>query len=258
MAIIVKRDDRANAVTFKGSTFATYWNGLLSASAGTEAGTVNVTNLAQTSGSNISYEYYEVPYTTFADATGSAFASVAETVEYINSVAIQAADAGGFETNQSNFFINGNTLDVSILADASASIALTGSANDFNTYVSQDIPVNIYNTSSGVMEFTHLLREDVVEVEVGYFVNSDVADANHEVSIKFTDNTGVTFSKAVTNAAVDSAAEDVEFLTLIPFYIGDNLITHPDTAVTASGEIFLTPSEDATFKIKNVTIYLTR
>lgn len=259
MAIIVKKDDRANAVVFQGSSFATYWNGLLTAETGSDSSnTINIVNTAQTSGSTKVYEFYEVDYTDFADATGSAFADRDAAIAYINDTANEPADTGGFETNQSNFFIDGNPLVVTVGSGSDQAIFLTGSTNDFNTFVTEDIPVNIYNTSSGVMEFTHMLSSDVITCEVSYFVNSDVADASHEMFITFTDNVGTTFNKTVTQTQVDSADEDVEFLTVIPFYIGDNLKPHPDTAQTASGEIFFNPSEDADLKVKNITLYLNR
>lgn len=267
MAIRIYKNSQANAVIFEGSTFSTSWNGLLTASVnGADSNAIDILNTAGTSGSIVdftatgsnNYEYFRYPYTSFTDASGSAFASATEAVEYINSVSNRPASQGGFETNQSNFFINGNTTDFTVLAGVSQSINLGGSANDFNTYVPEDIPSNIYSTSSGLMHFNNLESNDVINMELGYFVNTDVADMNHSIKIEFTDNTGIKFSKSVQLAKVDSAAEDVEFLTTIPFYIGDNLINHPTTSVTASGEIFFTPDEDSDVKIKNITLYLTR
>lgn len=267
MAIRVYKNDKANAVVFEGASFSTSWNGLLTASINaSDSNTIDILNTAATSGSIVdftltgsnSYEYFRYPYTAFVDETGSAFASATETINYINDVANKPADQGGFETNQSDFFINGNTKDFTVAADTSQSIFLTGSANDFNTYVPDDIPTNIYSTSSGLMHFNNLQPSDVINMELGYFVNTDVADMNHSIKIEFTDNTGVKFSKSVQLAKVDSADENVEYLTVIPFYIGENLITHPTTSVTASGEIFFTPDEGADIKIKNLTLYLTR
>lgn len=258
MAIKVSLDQQANAILFQGSSLATYWNGILSASAGDETGTVNIINTAATSGSNTIYEYYEIPYTDFQDGDGNGFGSVALAVKHINDTANRPSPLGGFETNQSNVFINGDTLNYEVLAGVSQSIFLTGSTNDFNTYVNADIPGNLYSTSSGLFHFADLESRDVLNLEFAYRINTDVADTGHSIKLEFTDNTGVVFDKTLTQTAVEPADEDVEFISIVPFYIGDNLITHPSTGVTASAELFFVPEEDATIKVKNITMYLNR
>ena len=67
MAIRVYKDEAANAVIFEGSSFNTYWNGLLTASVNDqESSSIDILNLAATSGSTLdflatgsnAYEYF--------------------------------------------------------------------------------------------------------------------------------------------------------------------------------------------------------
>jgi|14BtaG_2_1085337.scaffolds.fasta_scaffold01649_11 hypothetical protein len=256
MSIIVKRDDRANAIVFQGSSFPTYWNGLLTAELTSGSTTnINIVNEAASSGSSEIYEYYNYAYTNFLKEDGSAFSSATEAIDYINELANQHSPLAGFQTAQSDYFINGNLAEFSATSSETVKISVTGSTNDFNTFVNGDIG-RIYDTGAEKFYFNELDRRDFLDLEVSYFTNFDVADASHEIELRFTDTAGITFSKTVTQTQVDSADQDVEFITIIPFYIGDNLIV--SGAATASAELFFTPAEDAMIKIKNFTLYLNR
>jgi len=74
--------------------------------------------------------------------------------------------------------------------------------------------------------------------------------------MRFRDNQGTQYARTTTLPAVDSADEDVAYLTTIPFVVGTNLIK--SGSVTGSAQLFFTPDEDGTIKIKNITTYLTR
>ncbi len=253
MAIKIKRDDRANAVVFQGSTFPTYWNGLLTASLHSGSATrIDIENTSATTGSKIGYEYYNYPISAFEKADGSTFSSSLETIDYINDLANQHSPLAGFQTIET---LNNTTADFTASLATPVTLSFSGSSDNFNTFVEGDI-VEIYNTSSYVFNFQDLTREDFIDLEVNYQVNSDVADAAHEIELRFVDNTGTQYSKTVTQTQVDSADEDVDFITTIPFYIGDNLILNGSDS--GSAQLFFTPDEDATIKVKNFTIYLNR
>ena len=256
MAIKVRRDERANAVIFEGASFASYWNGLLSASAGDTTDTVNVKNTAATSGSNIVYEYYEIPYTQFQDSAGSGFASVAATVQHINDTANTIAQLSGFESNQTGYDTTGTTFLINATGSVSHSFVVTGSSYDFNTYNVDDVPNNFFSTASGLIFFDNAVSRDTMQIELDYIVNADVANSGHFIKIEFTDNNGDVYSKSVTNAAVNSADEDVSYLTTIPVYVGDDLIT--SASVTSSAELFIQCNEDSEVKVKAINVYLTR
>lgn len=256
MAIKIRRDERANAVIFEGASFASYWNGLLSASAGTTADTVNVQNTAASSGSDTVYEYYEIPYTEFQDSTGTAFGSVADTVKHINDTANTNAQISGFESNQTGFDTTGQTYLINATGSVSHSFVVTGSIYDFNTYNTDDIPNNFFSTASGLIFFDNAVSRDTMQLELDYIVNADVANSGHFIKIQYVDNNGNIFSKSITNAAVNSADEDVAYLTTIPVYVGSNLIT--SASVTASAELFIQCNEDSEIKVKAINVYLTR
>ena len=107
MAIRVKRDDRANAVVFEGSSLPSYWNGLLTASLSSgSTDRIDIINVAGTSGSwadpnaNKAYEYYRVEYTLFRDADNGEFANATEAINHINATANQHSPLSGFEQLQ--------------------------------------------------------------------------------------------------------------------------------------------------------------
>lgn len=85
MTIKVRRNVAGNCVVFEGSSQPVYWNACLSAEEdATVAGTVNIINNFHTTPSETFYEFYRIPYTEFVDADHNPFASVTDTVAYIN------------------------------------------------------------------------------------------------------------------------------------------------------------------------------
>lgn len=262
MAITVKRDDRANAVIFQGSSLPSYWNGLLTASLSSgSTDRIDIINTAGTSGSwndptiTKAYEYYEVEYTMFRDASGNAFANAVDTVNHINTTANQHSPLSGFETIITGNRTSTETYNVTASAGESVLVEFTGSSNNYNTFVTEDI-LKIYDTGSHTFNFNQLVSQDAIEVSVEYVVNTDVADAGHEIQLRFINNIGLSYTSSTTQTQVQSADEDVDYITTLPFYIGDDLVLNGTNS--GSAQLFFSPDEDATIKVKNITTFLTR
>ena len=130
MAIRIYKDEKANSVIFEGATFPSYPNGLLTASVNTtDTGSIDVLNIAATSGSTIdftatgsnSYELFRYPYTSFVDVTGSAFSSSADFVTYFNTVAQQpsineviTSNVQGYYGLLSGYYFDGSSTFIEI------------------------------------------------------------------------------------------------------------------------------------------------
>lgn len=262
MAIRVKRDDRANAVVFEGSSLPSYWNGLLTASLSSgSTDRIDIINIAGTSGSwddpnaNKAYEYYRVEYTLFRDENNGEFVNATEAINHINQTANQHSPLSGFETITVGDRISTGTYNVTASAGISTLIQFTGSNSNYNTFVSADI-TQVYNTSSHIFEFNQLVALDSVNITLEYTINTDVADSGHEIELVFTNNSGSNFTISTTQTQVQSAGEDVEYITSIPFYIGEDLILKGSNS--GSAQLFFNPDEDATMKVKRITTFLTR
>ncbi len=92
MAIQVVRNDRGNIIEFKGSSQPIYWNNALSAVANAlSADTLDIINLTGsvdiTALSGRSYEFYQMPFTSFTDLSGDSFPTTLSAIEYINEAA---------------------------------------------------------------------------------------------------------------------------------------------------------------------------
>jgi hypothetical protein len=86
MAIIIKRNEAGNCITFEGSSNPVYWNACLSGEVHTEDSTlVNVVNDIKTSTNGVKeYEFFKIPYNLFRDADGNPFVDAAAVVSYID------------------------------------------------------------------------------------------------------------------------------------------------------------------------------
>ena len=158
MAIRIYKDEKANSVIFEGATFPSYPNGLLTASVNADdTGSIDVLNIAATSGSTIdftatgsnSYELFRYPYTSFIDATGSAFSSSADLVTYFNTVAQQPSINEVITSNVQGYY---GLLSGYYFGGTSTFVAIDETLT--NTYI--DIPIEIH--PSGTFDY----RPDVM------------------------------------------------------------------------------------------------
>jgi hypothetical protein len=87
MTIRVSRNAAGNCLNFIGSSLPAYYNACLSGAVDSDLpDTVNVVNDIQTANNpnaEIRYEFYQIPFTEFADSDGNSFANAQETADYI-------------------------------------------------------------------------------------------------------------------------------------------------------------------------------
>ena len=95
MAIKVVRNEAGNCINFEGSTNPVYWNACLSAEVASGfPDRINIINDIRTSQSDgIVYEFYQIPYTDFIDASGNGFASATEAANHITLIGNVSAPA---------------------------------------------------------------------------------------------------------------------------------------------------------------------
>ena len=89
MTIKISRNAAGNCLNFVGSSLPAYFNACLSGAVDTDvADTVNVVNDIQTANNpnaQIAYEFFQIPFTEFADKDGNGFANAQEAADYITS-----------------------------------------------------------------------------------------------------------------------------------------------------------------------------
>ena len=259
--IRVYKNEKANTIVFEGGAFSTYWNGLLTASVnGTEPAGIDIMNLAATSGSSTidfsksasnAYEYFQYPYTSFVDETGSLFSSAQECADYINSKAQTIALSDEITTNVQGYY--------SILTDAyfgGVGTTMSISVNDVDTW--QDLRLDIYTSASyvGISDQRPLVMTEAQSQGYELFSGSNIykyhlegldvsafgsfravmdfdpdEDGGQvEARLLFNRTTGSTPSADFTIAnsilqADQGADTDYPILATIPFFIGDTIDT---------------------------------
>ena len=87
MTIQISRNAAGNCLNFVGSSLPAYYNACLSGAVDAElTETVNVVNDIHTANNptgEIRYEFYQIPFTEFADRDGNSFATAQEAADYI-------------------------------------------------------------------------------------------------------------------------------------------------------------------------------
>ena len=257
MSIIIKRNNAANAITFKGSTQPVYWNGMLSAEVDSQDNNlINIINNDASNGSKIEYEYYKIEYTSFLDEDSNSFSSAQETVDYINDVANQPSPNSGFQIV--DCFDGANSyIETTILEDVFSKLNANDSGiKSNNTFVEGEIAF-IYNSQNNNFTFKDLKPKDYCIIEVDYTINADVIDSVHTLRLKLTENDSITeTNKDIIQQEVVGADEDIQYNALIAFTIGNELVENSGTA--GIGEIFISSQSDATVKLNSYTVYLNR
>ena len=187
MSIKIVRNSAGNCVNFVGSSNPVYWNSCLSGEVdSSDSSKINVINDVRTiqAGSSV-YEFYQIPYTTFAEADGTAFASSTECADYITRQCNVATNTGQFILSASdtlNFTIDAtNTTILVDNGDAYSVNAIRAVANDDNH-------INILQHTGDVALFTDLR---VVNTSInGVAVSSILATAVNELNAFFQQSGG--------------------------------------------------------------------
>ena len=183
MAIRVIRNAAGNCVNFLGSSNPVYWNACLSAVVDdTYSDRINIINDIRTvaEGTTI-YEFFQVPYTDFADADGNAFNSATEAATYITSQANVASNTGSFvlsENDTLSFSLDGT--DTVILVDNGDSY----SVNTIQAVANDDGHINIVKHTTASVIFSDL-RLANAQID-GVAVTQTLATAVNELNTLFT------------------------------------------------------------------------
>lgn len=170
MAIRIVRNDAGNCVNFIGTTNPAYWNACLSAEVDASAtDRINIINDIRTQQeSGTVYEFYNIPYTEFVDADGSAFPTAASAAAYITEKANVATNTGQFtlsETDTLDFSLDDTRTTILVdNGDSYAVHAIRAGANDSGH-------INIFEHTGDVVLFADLRVS-------GCTVNSRAVDSN--------------------------------------------------------------------------------
>lgn len=200
MAILISRNDAGNCINFIGSSNPTYWNAVLEGEVSErDTNLVNVINSVRTIESEATvYEFYEIPYTEFADKEGNAFEDASECAQYITDNANVSGNQGSFifsevdtldavrdATNTTVLFSNGDIFAVNSLhADAQpdGTITIRTVRGDKDVYSA----LRFYNTtvSNGtvVMQNLDTAVNRLNEVLSGAAIGSDGGSTPGEIA----------------------------------------------------------------------------
>jgi hypothetical protein len=258
MAIRVYKDEKANAVIFEGSSFNSYWNGLLTASVNDqETGSIDVLNIAATSGSTLdflstgsnAYEYFRFPYTSFVNETGVAFGSATATADYINSVAQRPSlqteittNVQGYMSLLTDYYFNdvsgsGSLLEISTeqentWLDVPIEVHPSGAA-DFRPQVMVDAQASgyeTYSTQSVKFLLEGLDTSAFASFRAALSFNPDEDGGQVEARLVFNRTTGSTpvedfvIADTVLNAD-QGASTNYPIQPSLPFFVGDTIDT---------------------------------
>ena len=198
MAIKVIRNDAGNCVNFLGSSNPVYWNACLTAEVdSTYSDRINVINDVRTviEGENV-YEFFQVPYTDFAESDGTLFASASEAASYITSQCNVASNTGSFVLSDTD------TLDFSV--DSTSTTILVGNGdsyavNSIQAVANDDDHINIVKHTSGNVLYKDL-RVAGASIS-GVAVTQTLATAVNELNSLFTN----TASASGTSPSITSS-----------------------------------------------------
>ena len=183
MAIKVIRNDAGNCVNFLGSSNPVYWNACLTAVVdSTYSDRINVINDVRTviEGEDV-YEFFQVPYTDFAQADGTTFSDATEASVYITAQCNTAGNTGSF------VLASTDTLDFSV--DSTSTTILVGNGdsyavNSIQAVANDDNHINIVKHTSGNILYKDL-RVAGASIS-GVAVTQTLATAVNELNSLFT------------------------------------------------------------------------
>ncbi len=198
MAIKVVRNNAGNCINFVGSSNPVYWNSCLSGEVDSVDNTrVNVVNDVRTveAGTKI-YEFFQIPYTSFAEADGTAFTSATECATYITNQCNVASNTGQFILSSSD------TLDFTLDATNTTILVNNGDAysvNAIRAVANESSHINILQHTGDVAIFTDLR---VANASInGSAVNSTLATAVNELNAFFQQSGGASGTAPVITSA---------------------------------------------------------
>ena len=278
MAIQILRNEDANAVNFSGSSFPSYYNFSLTASISSGS----LTNIDVDNKISGGKEFFQIPFTDFLDATGSAFLSAQAAVDYINTKANvpqsellkqSSRYTQGYYGLLSDFFFGGTTTD---------RIIGGGDVGEW-VEVGFDIPANGEFDNRPIEMIEAAASGSTSTEDFHTYTQPIIVDGNTSTSVTVSTNTltfttgsgfGLTFENSILNGDNDGYGEITvdfstqDYLLVNPYDSTDkatitnyNAVVGGNRTITFSKDIsqYLTSSDDTTFNfitdIRNVLTF---
>ena len=199
--IKIVRNNAGNCINFVGSSNPTYWNACLSAELNaTNSNNINIKNdIRSVIGGETVYEFFNIPYTSFADKDGNAFSTAQECMDYIDAQANVAGNTGRFilEANDTIDF-NIDDTGTTILLDNGDTYAV----NSIQASANDDGHINI-NTHEGDIIIYKDLRIANTTID-GTAVNATLATAVNELNSLFTQTASTGSIPVITSTLTPS------------------------------------------------------
>jgi len=184
MSIKIKRNEQGNCINFEGSSNPTYWNACLSGEVDSDnTNTVNIINDVITSQTGTKeYEFYQIPYTEFADADGNAFADATSCAAYITVNAnVIGLGGSGTDLNGVNICFSLDATSTSVLLDNGYHYGV----NSIQAIAHSDGTIHIVSTGSG--DITHFKGIEVGNACLGAdVINGGLNDVVNVLNELFT------------------------------------------------------------------------
>ena len=110
---------------------------------------------------------------------------------------------------------------------------------------------NIYDIANNRLDFgaANISDNDFITLDMLYDFIQAVDDSILSIIVEFTENAGTTFTKTINVGFTNGADVNIEQVSRISFFIGPTLNL-------GTARILLKCNEAATFKLKNLTIYV--
>lgn len=267
MAIRVTRNNTGNCINFVGSTQPAYWNACLTAQA--NANNPNNIDIVNDIISDVQvetvYEFFNVPYTEFADRDGNVFNNVTETIAYIN------ANANVAGLDETGVLLEGVDVDfrlddthTTVLLDNGYALAV----NSIKAVADQDGTVHIHAISTGTPQNgTYTSRKHFSKLEVGRVsidgttVSGGLNDVTNALNELFTGTAAVgavisdPFATAVADVSGVNATYTLEGVNAVD-PVGDDIAANGAQGNTSTAGLKTTDTineagEYFTFDIRN-------
>ena len=159
----------------------------------------------------------------------------------------------GYDTYNTAFFLGGSADNTEIAGGASpVDMVLTNAGAALSSSIHLPVGLtNIYDIANNRLDFgaANISDNDFITLDMLYDFIQAVDDSILSIIVEFTENAGTTFTKTINVGFTNGADVNIEQVSRISFFIGPTLNL-------GTARILLKCNEAATFKLKNLTIYV--
>lgn len=159
----------------------------------------------------------------------------------------------GYDTYNTAFFLGGSTDNTDIAGGASpVDMVLTNAGSSISSSIHLPVGLtSIYDIPNNRLDFggANISDNDFITLDILYDFIQAVDESVLSIIVEFTENTGTTFTKTINISFPNGADVDIEQVSRISFFVGPTLNL-------GTARILLKCNEAATFKLKNLTIYV--